>query len=105
MAALGPNLQTAVDDAGAGFASLRHIVESRPHIVKIDRSLVAGIDTDPARQALLAGLRHFADSQGCSLIAEGIETETELATLVALGVRSGQGYLLGRPAPFPARGA
>jgi EAL domain-containing protein (putative c-di-GMP-specific phosphodiesterase class I) len=102
---LGSDVQIAVDDAGAGFASLRHIVELRPHIVKIDRSLVAGIDADPARQALLAGLRHFADSQGCSLIAEGIETEAELATLVALDVRSGQGYLLGRPVPFPAPGA
>jgi EAL domain-containing protein (putative c-di-GMP-specific phosphodiesterase class I) len=99
VAALGPGVQIAVDDAGAGFASLRHIVELRPQFVKIDRSLVAGIDTDPARQALLAGLRHFADSQECSLVAEGIETERELATLVALGVRSGQGYLLGRPAP------
>lgn len=103
--ALGPTLQIAVDDAGAGFASLRHIVELRPHIVKIDRSLVAGIDADPARQALLAGLRHFADSQGCSLIAEGIETEAERATLVGLAVRTGQGYLLGRPAPFPPSGA
>ena len=102
--ALGSNLQIAVDDAGAGFASLRHIVELRPHIVKIDRSLVAGIDGDPARQALLAGLRHFADSQGCSLIAEGIETEAERATLVGLNVRTGQGYLLGRPAPFPPSG-
>ena len=100
--ALGSDVQLAVDDAGAGFASLRHIVELRPHIVKIDRSLVAGIDTDPARQALLAALRHFADSQGCSLIAEGIETPAELATLVALDVRSGQGYLLGRPVPVPA---
>lgn len=51
---------------------------------------------------VLAGLRHFADSQGCGLIAEGIETEAELATLVALDVRSGQGYLLGRPVPLPA---
>ena len=100
VAGSGPDVQIAVDDAGAGFASLRHIVELRPHIVKIDRSLVAGIDADPARQALLAGLRHFADSQGCSLIAEGIETEAELATLVALDVRAGQGYLLGRPGAF-----
>jgi len=99
VAALGPGVQIAVDDAGAGFASLRHIVELRPQFVKIDRSLVAGIDTDPARQALLAGLRHFADSQECSLVAEGIETEQELASLVALGVHSGQGYLLGRPVP------
>ena len=102
VASLGSDVQIAVDDAGAGFASLRHIVELRPHIVKIDRSLVAGIDADPARQALLAGLRHFADSLGCSLIAEGIETEAELATLITLDVRSGQGYLLGRPGPFPA---
>jgi PAS domain S-box-containing protein len=96
---LGPGVQVAVDDAGAGFASLRHIIELRPDIVKVDRSLVAGIDADPARQALLAGLRHFADSQACSLIAEGVETMAELATLVTLGVRTGQGYLLGRPAP------
>ena len=102
VAALGPDTRIAVDDAGAGFASLRHIVELRPHIVKIDRTLVAGIDADPARQALLAGLRHFADSQGCSLVAEGIETEGELATLVALGVPSGQGYLLGQPVPVLA---
>lgn len=100
---IGPDVQIAVDDTGAGFASLRHIVELRPHIVKIDRSLVAGIDADPARQALLTGLRHFAESQGCSLIAEGIETAEELATLVALDVRSGQGYLLGRPEPLPIR--
>ncbi len=101
VSALGSDVQIAIDDAGAGFASLRHIIELRPHIVKIDRSLVAGIDADPARQALLAGLCHFADSQGCSLIAEGVETDAELATLVALDVRSGQGYLLGRPAPVP----
>jgi PAS domain S-box-containing protein len=96
---LGPDVQLAVDDAGAGFASLRHILELRPHMVKIDRSLVAGIDADPARQALLTGLRHFSEMQGCSLVAEGIETEAELATLVGLDVRLGQGYLLGRPAP------
>ncbi len=104
VAALGPEVRIAVDDAGAGFASLRHIVELRPHIVKIDRTLVAGIDADPARQALLTGLRHFADSQGCSLVAEGIETEGELAALVALGVPSGQGYLLGQPVPVLAAG-
>ncbi len=99
VAALGRDVRIAVDDAGAGFASLRHIVELRPHIVKIDRSLVADIDADPARQALLTGLRRFADTQGCSLIAEGIETEEERATLVGLEVQSGQGYLFGRPVP------
>ena len=102
VATLGPTVQIAVDDAGAGFASLRHIVELRPHVVKIDRSLVAGIDADPARQALLAGLRHFANSQGCRLVAEGIETESELATLVSLDIHAGQGYLLGRAVPILA---
>ena len=102
VATLGPTVQIAVDDAGAGFASLRHIVELRPQVVKIDRSLVAGIDADPARQALLAGLRHFANSQGCRLVAEGIETEAELATLVGLDIHAGQGYLLGRPVPILA---
>lgn len=105
VAGLGTDVRIAVDDAGAGFASLRHIVELRPHFVKIDRSLVAGIDGDPARQALLTGLRHFADTQGCGLVAEGIETQAELEAVIALGVRSGQGYLLGRPAPAESAAA
>ncbi len=100
MAALGPDLRLAVDDAGAGFASLRHISELRPALVKVDRTLVAAIDSDPIRQALLAGLRHFADAVSCTLVAEGIETDAELAALRALGVQFGQGYLLGRPAPL-----
>jgi EAL domain-containing protein (putative c-di-GMP-specific phosphodiesterase class I) len=100
LAALGSNLRLAVDDAGAGFASLRHISELRPALVKVDRALVAAIDGDPVRQALLAGLRHFADATGCILVAEGIETDGELAALRTLGVQFGQGYLLGRPAPL-----
>ena len=99
VARLGTTVQVAVDDAGAGFASLRHIVELRPQVVKIDRSLVAGIDADPARQALLAGLRYFANARGCRLVAEGIETEAELSTLVGLNIHAGQGFLLGKPAP------
>jgi EAL domain-containing protein (putative c-di-GMP-specific phosphodiesterase class I) len=95
-------VQIAVDDAGAGFASFRHILELRPAFVKLDRSLVAGIDGDPFRQALIAGMRHFAMSVGCSLIAEGIETEAEMATLVGLQIALGQGYLLGRPEPVGA---
>ncbi len=89
----------AVDDAGAGFSSFRHILELRPAFVKLDRSLIAGIDGDPVRQALIAGMSHFAASAGCRLVAEGIETEAELATLIALEVPLGQGYLLGYPAP------
>lgn len=81
------------------FGLLRHIVELRPQVVKIDRSLVAGIDADPARQVLLAGLRYFANARGCRLVAEGIETEAELSTLVGLNIHAGQGFLLGKPAP------
>lgn len=100
--ALGPAARLAVDDAGAGFASLRHIVELRPDFVKLDRSLVADIDADPGRQAIVAGMRHFARTTDCRLIAEGIETEAELATLRSLEIELGQGYLLGRPEPPPA---
>ena len=102
VADLGPKTELAVDDAGAGFASLRHILELRPAFVKLDRSLIADIDGDPVRQALIVGMRHFARSAGCRLIAEGIETEAEKATLLELQIRLGQGYLLGPPAPAAA---
>ncbi len=87
----------AVDDAGAGHASLRHIIELRPDFVKLDRHLVSGIAADPIRQALVAGMLHFAASIGVEIVAEGIETEAERLTLKALGVEFGQGYLFGRP--------
>jgi PAS domain S-box-containing protein len=99
MAALGPKVDLAVDDVGAGFASLRHILELRPAFVKLDRSLIAGLESDYARHAMIAGLRHFARATGFRLIAEGIETDQELAVLRALDVRLGQGFLLGRPVP------
>ena len=99
IAAVDPKLELAVDDAGAGFASLRHILELRPAFVKLDRWLIADVDTDEARQAMIAGVLHFARSTGCQIIAEGIETSVERETLRALGVALGQGYLLGRPMP------
>ncbi len=99
--ALGPSVRLAVDDAGVGFASFRHILEIKPAFVKLDRWIVSGIDRDPAKQALVAGMCQFARSTGCELIAEGVETETERAALVALGIRLAQGYLLGRPGPLP----
>jgi PAS domain S-box-containing protein len=99
MAALGPNVKLAVDDAGVGFASLRHILELRPAFVKLDRWLVAGLESDEARSAMIVGLCHFARSTGCRLIAEGIETKSEEAVLQSLGIRLGQGFLLGRPLP------
>jgi EAL domain-containing protein (putative c-di-GMP-specific phosphodiesterase class I) len=97
LAALGPTVRLAVDDAGAGYASLRHILELAPDFVKLDVGLVRGIDADPARQALIAGMGYFAVKRKAPLIAEGIETAAELATLRSLAVPYGQGYLLGRP--------
>jgi EAL domain-containing protein (putative c-di-GMP-specific phosphodiesterase class I)/DNA-binding response OmpR family regulator len=89
----------AVDDAGAGYASLRHILELRPAFVKLDISIVRGIETDPVRQALVSGLVYFAGHTGSQMIAEGIETEAEANTLRVLGIRLGQGFLFGRPEP------
>jgi PAS domain S-box-containing protein len=99
MAALGPKVELAVDDAGVGFASLRHILELRPAFVKLDRWLVADLESDEARQAMIVGLRHFAHVTGCRLIAEGIETDRELAVLRLLAIPLGQGFQLGRPLP------
>jgi EAL domain-containing protein (putative c-di-GMP-specific phosphodiesterase class I) len=96
---LGPDVRLAVDDAGAGIANFNHLVELRPDFVKIDAGLVRGVDSDVSRQAVVAGILHFASTAGCEVIAEGIETDAELATLAELGVSLGQGYLLGRPAP------
>jgi PAS domain S-box-containing protein len=93
----------AVDDAGAGYASLRHIIELRPDYVKLDHSLVSAIPSDPIRQALVAGMLHFATSIGVRIIAEGVETESERLTLHALGVELGQGYLFGRPGGLEKR--
>lgn len=99
---LGPTVSLAVDDAGAGFGSLRHVVELRPRFLKLDVSLIRGVDRDLTRQAMIAGLAHFASRSSCEVIAEGIEEPAELEMLRELGVPLGQGYLLGRPEPLPA---
>ena len=95
--ALDPKVGLSIDDAGSGFASLRHILLLQPEYVKLDRSWVQDVDTDPARQALIAGLVHFSETTGCRLIAEGIETHEERKALEDLGVDYGQGFLLGFP--------
>jgi EAL domain-containing protein (putative c-di-GMP-specific phosphodiesterase class I) len=95
IAELGDTVRLAVDDAGAGYASLRHILELKPSVVKVDRGIVAGVDSDPARQAVLAGMVHFAQRARCSMVAEGVETESERATLLSLGITLGQGWLFG----------
>jgi PAS domain S-box-containing protein len=94
-------VRVAVDDAGAGFASLSHILNLRPDIVKLDIALVRGIHADPARRALATGLLIFANEIGASLVAEGIETEAELTALREVGISYGQGFYLGRPAAQP----
>jgi EAL domain-containing protein (putative c-di-GMP-specific phosphodiesterase class I) len=91
----------AVDDAGAGFASLSHILQLRPDIIKLDITLTRGIDTDPVRMALARSLVGFAEDIGALLIAEGIETVAEHEKLRSLGVRLGQGYFMARPGPLP----
>ncbi|MGZ6259034.1 MAG: EAL domain-containing protein, partial [Candidatus Limnocylindrales bacterium] len=102
---IGPRFELAVDDTGAGFASLRHILELRPAFLKLDRWLIEGLDRDEAHQAMVVGIGHFARSSGCRIIAEGIETTAERDTLRALGGELGQGYRLGRPLPAPTPGA
>jgi EAL domain-containing protein (putative c-di-GMP-specific phosphodiesterase class I)/CheY-like chemotaxis protein len=86
-----------VDDAGAGYASLRHILKLRPNVIKLDLTLVRDIDTDPVKRALASALTLFATELGAALTAEGIETAAELATLRALGVDFGQGYFIAQP--------
>jgi EAL domain-containing protein (putative c-di-GMP-specific phosphodiesterase class I)/DNA-binding NarL/FixJ family response regulator len=93
--------RVAIDDAGAGFASLRHILRLDPDFIKLDRTLINGIDGDRSLQALAAGLIAFAKTIDATIIAEGIERAQEVETLKDLGVRLGQGYLFARPAPLP----
>ena len=97
-------LQLAIDDTGAGFASMRHILRLDPDIIKLDRSIIELIDRDRPTRALAAALTMFATESGMSVIAEGIETRSQLAVLQTLGVNTGQGYLLGRPGPPGAVG-
>lgn len=91
----------AVDDAGAGFASLQHILRLRPDWIKLDIELTRGVDADPARRALAASLVFFADEVGAHVISEGVETAAEESALADIGVRFAQGYHLGRPGPLP----
>jgi PAS domain S-box-containing protein len=105
-AALAPlrsaGLRLAVDDVGAGYSSMRHIVRLCPELVKLDRTIVAGIDNDANLRALCAAMVSFASQIGATLVAEGIESNLELATVTELGVNTGQGHLLGRPSVLPA---
>jgi EAL domain-containing protein (putative c-di-GMP-specific phosphodiesterase class I) len=102
-AALAPlrrrGMRLAIDDVGAGFSSLRHIVMACPDVIKMDRSIVSGVDHDPMLAKLAQSLVDFAHSFDVSVVAEGVETAAEHAVLQSLGVDGGQGWLFGRPAP------
>jgi EAL domain-containing protein (putative c-di-GMP-specific phosphodiesterase class I) len=92
----------AIDDMGAGYSGLRQITSVHPRYLKLDRSLVSGIDTDADRAALVSALVGYASHVGCLLVAEGVENGNELRALAQLGVRLIQGFYLGRPAePWP----
>jgi EAL domain-containing protein (putative c-di-GMP-specific phosphodiesterase class I) len=92
-------LRLAIDDVGAGFSSLRHIVVTAPDVIKIDRSIVAGVDTDPVLATLVRSLVEFGHGCDARVVAEGVEHATEAAVLRGLGVDAGQGWHFGRPGP------
>ena len=102
-AALAPHrargLRLAIDDVGAGFSSLRHIVVTAPDVIKIDRSIVTGLDSDPVLSKLVQSLVAFGHGCRVRVVAEGVETADEAAALRALGVDYGQGWHFGRPGP------
>lgn len=93
--------RVAVDDAGSGFASLQHILQLRPDIIKLDSGLIRDIDGDPAKRALATAMITFAQDLGAELVAEGVETVEEFETVRRLGISKIQGYLLGRPQSPP----
>lgn len=93
--------RVAVDDAGSGFASLQHILQLRPDIIKLDSGLIRDIDADPAKRALATAMISFAQELGAELVAEGVETVEEFEVVRQLGISKIQGYLLGRPQTPP----
>ncbi|MXO73369.1 sensor domain-containing phosphodiesterase [Alteraurantiacibacter buctensis] len=95
-------VRVAIDDVGTGYSGLRHIVDLKPDILKMDMALTRDIHKDPARRALTGALVQLSRDIGCKLIAEGIETVEERAAMAALGVDYGQGYLFARPLPVVA---
>ncbi|MEK9712372.1 MAG: EAL domain-containing protein [Thalassolituus sp.] len=93
-------MKLAIDDAGAGYASMRHILQLSPDIIKLDMSLIRDIHLQPEHQSLLAALQVFARTQGYSIVAEGIEVAEELSFLRTAAVCCGQGYFLSHPEPL-----
>lgn len=96
------NVKLVIDDLGAGFSNLKRIVDLRPAIVKLDMALITGIDKNPRQWTLVKSLVDLCREQDAAVVAEGIETTSELKAVIDCGVQFGQGYLLARPAyPIP----
>jgi len=94
--------QFALDDTGAGYASLQAVIELEPDFIKVDRALITKLDTDPAKQLLLTALQEVAGGLGAQIIGEGLDTLEELEMLGELGIPFGQGWLFGKPTPLRA---
>jgi EAL domain-containing protein (putative c-di-GMP-specific phosphodiesterase class I) len=90
--------RVALDDYGTGHSGLLRLSELRPDSIKVDRQLVAGIESDHMRRAMMRALLGFCDEVGIEAVFEGVETEAEAGTLRALGARYMQGFLFARPA-------
>ena len=98
--------RVAVDDAGAGYSGLQTMVELEPDFIKLDMSLIRGLESSVVKQKLVHTLRDFCSDAGITLIAEGIETRPQLDALRKLGVAHGQGFLFGHPCcPEPLQDA
>ncbi|HWR56426.1 MAG TPA: GGDEF domain-containing protein [Negativicutes bacterium] len=89
----------AIDDTGSGYSGLRTLAETRPHFIKIDMELIRNVDKDSLKQAMLKALYDFSISTNSKIIAEGIETQGELSTLIKIGIPYGQGFFLQKPQP------
>lgn len=92
----------ALDDYGSGYSNELNLLELSPRYIKIDISIVRGIDTDRDKQQIVSNIVAYAHARSMQLIAEGIETEAQLRTVIGLGVDLLQGYYLSRPAAVPA---
>jgi PAS domain S-box-containing protein len=95
-------VRLAIDDAGAGFSSLKHIVRLVPEFIKLDMFLTRDINSDPVKRALAAAMVSFAAEIGSGLVAEGVETARELDALGDLGVEEAQGFFLSKPLKSPS---
>ena len=98
----GMGYRLAVDDLGAGYAGLNSFVILEPDVVKLDQTLVRGLDAEPVRRSLIRSMIALCEELRITVVAEGVETQAELDVLVDLGCDLVQGYLLGRPAPVPS---